>query len=145
MVKNCDRFHKVVANDQCGNIATKYNIPLAQFYTWNPAVGNTCASLWLNTNVGVRTIGYVAPKTTTTTTAKPTTITTGNGVTTPTPTQAGMVANCNKFHKVAANDQCGTVATKYSISLANFYSWNAAVGNNCGSVWLGYYCCVGKK
>ena len=68
-----------------------------------------------------------------------------DGVTTPTPTQAGMVANCNKFHKVAANDQRGTIATKYSISLANVYSWNAAVGNNCGSVWLGYYCCVGKK
>lgn len=134
MVKNCDRFHKVVANDQCGAIATKYDIPLANFYTWNPAVGNTCASLWLDTHVCVRTIGYV----------RPTSTTTGNGISTPTPTQAGMVANCNRFHKVTANDQCGTIATRYSISLANFYSWNPAVGNNCQSLWLDTYCCVGR-
>ncbi|KAM7214826.1 hypothetical protein V8F06_009816 [Rhypophila decipiens] len=146
MVGNCDRFHKVFAGDQCGNIATKYGIPIASFYSWNPAVGNTCASLWADTYVCVRTIGFVAPKTTTTTTTTTarTTTTVAGGVATPTPTQTGMVSGCKKFHKVVAGDQCGNLATRYSITLANFYSWNPAVGNNCQSLWAAYCVCVGR-
>ncbi|KAK0639731.1 hypothetical protein B0T16DRAFT_247783 [Cercophora newfieldiana] len=131
MVLNCDRFHLVVSGDQCGTIATRYNTPLA---TWNPAVGTSCASLWLNTYVCVRTIGFVPPTPTST----------GKGISTPTPTQPGMVANCNRFHKVASGDQCGTIASRYGVSLANFYSWNPGVGNNCQSLWLDTYCCVGR-
>ncbi|CCC12068.1 hypothetical protein SMACR_02289 [Sordaria macrospora] len=146
MVSNCDRFHLVKSGDQCGTIASTYGITLANFYGWNPAVGTSCESLWLDTYVCVRTIGFVPPKTTTTTTTttKKTTTTSAGGVATPTPTQPGMVSGCKKFHKVASGDQCGTIATRYSISLASFYSWNPAVGSSCQTLWLDYYVCVGR-
>ncbi|KAK3491815.1 hypothetical protein B0T13DRAFT_490449 [Neurospora crassa] len=151
MVGNCDRFHLVKSGDQCGTIASTYGITLANFYSWNPAVGTSCQSLWLDTYVCVRTIGFVPPKTTTTTTKKPTSTTSAGGVATPTPTQPGMVSGCKKFHKgrgnvstVASGDQCGTIATRYGISLASFYSWNPAVGSSCQTLWLDYYVCVGR-
>lgn len=167
MTPDCDRFHLVASGDQCSAIATRYNIPLANFYSWNPAIGTSCQSLWLNTNVCVRTIGFVPPTPTTT----------GNGISTPTPTQPGMVNNCHRFHRgmppsllfslpagpsealfcdtelvgyanklklVASGDQCGTIVARYGISLATFYSWNPAVGNNCQYLWLDTYYCVGR-
>ncbi|CCC14395.1 unnamed protein product [Sordaria macrospora k-hell] len=153
MVGNCDRFHLVKSGDQCGTIASTYGITLANFIAGTSRGTSVGQSLWLDTYVCVRTIGFVPPKstTTTTTTKKTTSTTTAGGVATPTPTQPGMVSGCKKFHKgggnvstVASGDQCGTIATRYSISLANFYSWNPAVGSNCQTLWLDYYVCVGR-
>ena len=85
---------------------------------------------------------YVCSPTATTTT-KPTTTKPENGVATPTPFQAGMTANCKKFHKVAAGDGCWAIADANKIALDNFYKWNPAVGTNCGALWLDNYVCVG--
>jgi LysM repeat protein len=131
MVTNCDAFHKVVSGDQCAAIATKYGISPSQFYTWNPAVGTSCGALWVDNYVCVSIIGHTPP------TPTPT-----NGIATPTPIQTGMVGNCDAFHKVASGDQCAAIATKYGISLSQFYSWNPAVGTNCGALWLDNYVCV---
>ncbi|KAL4861861.1 hypothetical protein BDV12DRAFT_203586 [Aspergillus spectabilis] len=46
MVGNCDRFYLVVSNDSCFDIAAEAGIALADFYRWNPAVGNNCGGLW---------------------------------------------------------------------------------------------------
>ncbi|KAL8333871.1 hypothetical protein RB593_003508 [Gaeumannomyces tritici] len=40
---------------------------------------------------------------------------TGHGVSTPTPTQAGMFDNCNRFHLVKSGDSCGAIQSTYSI------------------------------
>src|SRR4051794_25928636 len=53
-----------------------------------------------------------------------------------------MVENCNKFHLVSSGDDCGTIASKYGISRADFLAWNSGVGAGCGSLWLDYYVCV---
>jgi hypothetical protein len=45
MVGNCVSYHQVVAGDTCSSIATAASIALTDFYTWNPAVGTSCASL----------------------------------------------------------------------------------------------------
>jgi hypothetical protein len=66
-----------------------------------------------------------------------------NGIATPTPFQAGMTPNCDAFQYVVAGDQCGTIATAAGIALADFYSWNPTVDNNCSSLWAQYYVCVG--
>ncbi|KAK4041568.1 autolysin [Parachaetomium inaequale] len=63
----------------------------------------------------------------------------------PTPTQAGIAANCNKFHLVASGDTCGRLSVAYAISLPDFYSWNPAVDDACTGLWLGYYVCVGVE
>ncbi|KAM7198731.1 LysM domain containing protein [Naviculisporaceae sp. PSN 640] len=138
---NCDRFHFVVQGNLCPGIAAQYNIPLAQFYAWNPDVGSNCNNLWLEEYVCVRTVGYVPPTSTTTTTRRTTTTTTG-GISTPTPFQPGMNPNCKQFHKVVSGNTCATIASQYGISLSNFYAWNTGVGNACQSLWLDYYVCV---
>lgn len=89
MVSNCNKFDLVQSGDTCGNIASKHNIPLAEFYSWNPAVGSDCSALWAGYYVCVDITTY-----------KPTTTTsTGNGIATPTPYEPGMVNNCDKFCK----------------------------------------------
>ncbi|KAJ5184409.1 hypothetical protein N7472_009249 [Penicillium cf. griseofulvum] len=44
---NCNKWHTVVSGDGCQAIADQNNILLSNFYTWNPSVGTTCASLWI--------------------------------------------------------------------------------------------------
>jgi hypothetical protein len=60
-VANCEEWYVVKSGDECGTIATAYNISLAQFYAWNPAVGNesTFSSLLFSSLVkeqGLRTL-----------------------------------------------------------------------------------------
>jgi hypothetical protein len=72
-----------------------------------------------------------------------TTTTSGNGISTPTPIQTGMVSNCNSFYLVQTGDTCGTVASSKDISLSDFYAWNPAVGSSCQYLDLGDYVCIG--
>ncbi|KAM7196725.1 hypothetical protein V8F20_006918 [Naviculisporaceae sp. PSN 640] len=145
MATNCNTFHKTVEGDTCASIAEKKGITLASFYSWNKGVGSNCEYLWKDTYYCVNIIGGTTLKPTTSTPKPITTTTKGNGVPTPTPIQSGMVTNCNKFHFVKEGEglYCGDIATKYKISLANFYKWNPGVGSNCGSLWANYYVCVG--
>ena len=138
MTTNCDEFYLVQVGDQCGTIASSNGISLAHFYEWNPAVGTTCTGLWGDTYVCISIIG-ASP---TITTPPSTTTSSGNGITTPTPIQPGMVGNCDAFYFVKSGDQCGTIASSNGISLAQFYEWNPAIGNTCGGLWLDVNVCV---
>lgn len=141
LTSNCDDFYLVVSGDGCYDIAADNGISLDDFYDWNPAVGDDCSGLWPNYYVCVG-ISTTAP--TTTTTSKATTTTSsGNGITTPTPTQAGMVSNCDTFHLVVSGDGCYDLAASAGITLDEFYSWNPAVGDDCSGLWTGYYVCIG--
>jgi LysM domain len=134
MTSQCNTFYLVQSGDQCGNIASAYGITLANFYLWNPAVGNTCASLIAGDYVCINIIGG------TTLTSKTSTPT--NGITTPTPIQTGMTSSCNTFYLVQPGDQCGTIASTHGISLSNFYLWNPAVGGSCATLFAGDYVCI---
>lgn len=68
-----------------------------------------------------------------------------NGITTPTPTQTGMVKNCNKFYLVASEDSCFDIAASNHIALNDFYAWNTAVKTACTGLFAGYYVCVGTQ
>ncbi|KAK5800941.1 hypothetical protein VI817_003153 [Penicillium citrinum] len=81
--------------------------------------------------------------TTSSSTIATTAITAGNGISTPIPTQAGMVSNCKSFHMVADGDICASIASAAGITLANFNLWNSGVGSGCSSLWLGYFVCTG--
>ena len=142
-VKNCDKFHLVQDGELCTDILSIYGISLADLFTWNPAVGSRCTNLWANTYVCVGVIGGSTTGTITSTTASFSSTTTGNGITTPTPTQAGMTKDCNKFHFVSEGDGCYSIGEKYGVTLAQLYAWNPAIGSNCNSLWLNTYLCVG--
>ncbi|KAI1131229.1 LysM domain protein [Nemania abortiva] len=133
---NCNAFYLVKSGDSCYDIAAAKSISLNDFYAWNPAVGNTCATLISGYYVCVGISGSA-------TTTLPPTTTKGNGVSTPTPIQTGMVTNCDTFHKVVSGDSCYDIAAAAGIALASFYSWNPAVGSTCATLYLGYYVCIG--
>jgi len=141
MVSNCDRFYFVQSGDGCQNIANANSISLANFVLWNPNVKSDCSGLWANAYVCVRVIGFVPP--TPTTRRITSTTTRGNGVTTPTPTQVGMVSNCNKFYFVKTGDNCEIIASAQRITVANFLRWNPAAKSDCTGLWSNTYACVG--
>ncbi|EZF77983.1 hypothetical protein H105_00933 [Trichophyton soudanense CBS 452.61] len=47
VASNCQKWHTVVSGDTCYDIAAANGISLNNLYKWNPAVGTSCASLWL--------------------------------------------------------------------------------------------------
>ncbi|OHE93540.1 LysM domain-containing protein [Colletotrichum orchidophilum] len=98
MVGNFNEFYKVKSGDGRAAITSSNGIALAKLYkwNWNPAVINTCASLWLDTA--------------------------GNGVVTPTFIQEGVTKSCKTFHLVVGGDTCYGIAAKSGITLKNFYA-----------------------
>ncbi|KAJ5882659.1 uncharacterized protein N7529_001331 [Penicillium soppii] len=142
MAATCDAFYLVVSGDSCSAIETSQGISLTNFYAWNPAVGTSCAYLGLGDYVCVGIVGYTA--TTTTTTATTTTTTsTGNGITTPTSVQTGIVSDCNTFYYVVSGDGCSSIATSQGVTVAEIEAWNPAIGTDCTSLWLETYICIG--
>ncbi|PYI02372.1 hypothetical protein BO78DRAFT_400578 [Aspergillus sclerotiicarbonarius CBS 121057] len=134
MTDKCNKFDLVQSGDSCEAIAAKYNIPLSIFYTWNPAVGSSCADLDLDYYVCVDTIGYTLPTTTTSA---------GNGITTPTPYEPGMVSDCTTFYFVRSGDTCAGIASSQDITVGDLEQWNPKVGSGCTDLWLNEYICVG--
>jgi hypothetical protein len=58
MIGNCTKFHLVVSGDTCSSISTAAGINLSDFYTWNPAVGSSCATLFAQDNVCIGVGSY---------------------------------------------------------------------------------------
>lgn len=149
MVKSCNKFHFVTSKDTgCYDLAAASSISLDNFYAWNPAVKNDCSGFITGVYVCVGVLGSKSTtKTsikTTATSAKPTSTKPGNGISTPTPTQAGMVSSCNKFHFVTSSDTGRyDLAAASNIALNDFYAWNPAVKTDCSGLITGVYVCIG--
>ncbi|KAI4089539.1 MAG: hypothetical protein LQ339_008532 [Xanthoria mediterranea] len=132
----CKQYYKVQDGDTCAGIVNKYHtFTLADFYSWNPAVGSNCETLFVEYFVCIGIPGTpTAPPTTTSAGATPG----------PSPTQSGLVTTCKSFYKVQDGDYCEKIVNSYgTFSLADFYTWNPAIGTNCGSLFVNYYVCVG--
>lgn len=136
MVDDCDDFYFVEVGDSCAAIALEHGISQAQFVEWNPSVGSDCAGLWADAYVCVGRIGATPTTTTTTTTSA------GNGITTPTPTQPGMIGNCDDFYLVQPGDTCAAIASSHGISQTQFQNYNPSVGADCSGLGANAYVCV---
>ncbi|KAF4336893.1 hypothetical protein FBEOM_9240 [Fusarium beomiforme] len=137
MVANCNKFHQVKSTTTCEGIANYDKIELSDFYKWNPKVNEACTNLNLGAWVCVGLL------TSSTTTSKATTTSSGNGITTPTAIQAGMVSNCNKFHLVKSTTTCQGIVDYDKITMADFLKWNTGIKSSCSNLELGTYACVG--
>ncbi|KAJ9421242.1 hypothetical protein FOXG_17687 [Fusarium oxysporum f. sp. lycopersici 4287] len=135
MHKNCDKFHVIKSTTTCVSISDYYKLPLKDFYSWNPSVGSSCQALLVDYWVCVSIVGWKPP------TPSPTNP--GNGIKTPLPIQAGMTAKCNKFHVVQKTTTCSSIQNYYSITMAQLFEWNPAIGSKCTSLWVDYNVCVG--
>ncbi|CAI6331053.1 unnamed protein product [Periconia digitata] len=144
MVSNCNKFHFVKPDQGCSEITALNGITFAQLLAWNTGIGSNCEALWANTNVCVGIIGSTPTPTSTPskTTSPPTTPTPTNGVTTPLPTQPGMVSDCDRFYFVNSGDICEKIATSNGISVSDFVKWNPGVGSDCSKMWANAYVCV---
>ncbi|KAJ4184126.1 hypothetical protein NW767_012172 [Fusarium falciforme] len=138
MVSNCNKFHIIGKTTTCQGIADYNKISISDFYKWNAGIKSDCSNLELGSYACA---GIIASTSQPTTTAKPTT--TGNGVSTPTPIQSGMVSNCNKFHIVGKTTTCQGIADYNKISISDFYKWNAGIKSDCSNLELGAYACAG--
>lgn len=132
MVNNCDEFHFIEVGQSCDAIIRTYRITLEQFTTWNPAAGARCTGLWAETWACVSVIGHT-----------PTPTDPGNGITTPSPIQDGMIGSCNRFHLVRADQTCEAIGRTYGVTVQQLTTWNPAVGAQCRSIWTNTYLCVG--
>ncbi|KAJ5933552.1 hypothetical protein N7454_005881 [Penicillium verhagenii] len=141
IISTCDAFYLVVSGDTCSAIATAEDISLDDFYTYNPAVGSSCAGLWVGyyVCVGSSVVASSSAITTTSTTSSAT------GISTPAPIQTGMTSTCDEFYLVVSGDSCAAIAADYGITFAEFYSMNPAVGSGCASLWVGDYVCVASS
>ncbi|KAI4694249.1 uncharacterized protein J4E84_002831 [Alternaria hordeiaustralica] len=151
LISSCTSFYFAVRGDNCDKIVKQYGtFTLGEFVAWNPAVNTDCSGIWADTYycVGIPGTPTTRPVTTTTppstttmpTTTKPTT--TGNGISTPLPTQSGMVTNCNKFHWIARGVTCNQVISYQKISLADFVKWNPTVDSDCSGMQSDVNVCV---
>lgn len=141
MTNNCDVFYLTKAGDNCGVISALYGVSQAQLEAWNPGFGAGCGGIWADVYVCVSIVGHT-PVTPTATPTKP-----GNGISTPLPTQPGIVGNCDAFYRTKSGDGCGIIATKYGIFESQFIAWNPTVGQTCiglwsDALWSDAYVCV---
>ncbi|KAE8341837.1 hypothetical protein BDV24DRAFT_163060 [Aspergillus arachidicola] len=136
MARSCNAFYYVQPDDGCWQIAGTYSIDQADFYKWNPAIGDDCKGLQPDYYVCVDVDSDVSSVT-----ATPTS--TGSAVVTPTPVQPGIVPSCDEFYFVQPGDECESLAKSHGIALGDFYTWNPAVKSDCGGLQANVYVCVG--
>ncbi|KAM7202942.1 peptidoglycan-binding lysin subgroup, partial [Naviculisporaceae sp. PSN 640] len=113
-----------------------YSISTAQLIQWNPAAKSDCTGLWTNTasTLALKTIISCEV------TLPPRLPRTGS----PTPTQPGMVNNCERFVLVKSGDTCEKIDKAANITLDNFIKWNTGVGGKAYSLlWANVYVCIG--
>ncbi|KAI0806567.1 carbohydrate-binding module family 50 protein [Xylaria sp. FL0064] len=137
-IQDCSGWAVATSTDTCESIADDNFITLSQLYAYNPSLSASGCPLIVGDSYCVEENFGVPPVTTSTTTSP-----TGNGVSTPSPVQTGIVSNCDMFYYVQSGDTCSIIAAKYGITLAQFYAWNPAVGSSCLSLSLNDYVCVG--
>ncbi|KAL8847058.1 MAG: hypothetical protein Q9221_007877 [Calogaya cf. arnoldii] len=138
LVTTCKSFYKVQDGDYCEKIVSSYGtFSLADFYTWNPAIGTNCGSLFVGYYVCVGVPG--------TPTTRPTTTSTRASATStgPTPTQSGIISSCTKYYKTVSGDTCEVISNKFGLfSISEFITWNPAVQTDCSQLYLDYYYCI---
>ncbi|KAM3432619.1 hypothetical protein MY4824_006467 [Beauveria thailandica] len=129
---SCKAWYKVQAGDTCDKIVSKYGaFSTDDFLKWNPAAGSDCTGLWVDYYVCVGVAG---------TPPSPT----GSDPSKPSPTQAGVAKDCQKWYKVKSGDTCDKIKSQYNtFSLDDFLKWNPAAGKDCSGLWVDYFVCVG--
>lgn len=110
---SCSQYYIAKSGDGCSSITSAFGISFAQFYAWNPAVGDDCQNLWLDTTYCVAA-----------------------------PAQSGTISSCTKYYVTKSGDGCASIQAAFGITFAQFYSWNPAVGSGCANLWLDTTYCV---
>ncbi|KAK0716038.1 hypothetical protein B0H67DRAFT_684121 [Lasiosphaeris hirsuta] len=169
----CDYWYDNEAGSlTCNDLLETFGISLAEFRALNPTITASCGGLNKGKSYCVlgepdgkatpspssttstttttakasstKSTSTSKPTTSKTTTASPTTTSpVGNGIATPTPTQPGIVSNCDAFYWVKQGDTCAAIAKANGITVTQFATWNTGVGGEkCAAMWANVYACV---
>ncbi|KAL4860715.1 hypothetical protein BDV12DRAFT_208904 [Aspergillus spectabilis] len=119
IISSCTDYIQASAGDTCSTLLTGYYsyLPVSLFTEWNPAVGSSCSNLLAGYYYCVAT--------------------TDIGL------QPGTISTCKKYHRVVSGDSCWSIEQEAGITAAQFNRWNSGVGEDCASLWAGYYVCIG--
>jgi LysM repeat protein len=138
----CTKYVQAQSGDFCFKFAQDNNITPDQLYTWNTILGTSGSNCNTQFFLGYY---YCVAGPSLSTSAAPTS--TSSAPATPSPTQPGISANCNKYMIAKSGDYCYKFAQDNGISTDNLYAWNTVLGSggsNCGTkFFLGYYYCIG--
>ncbi|KAI0350482.1 hypothetical protein OH77DRAFT_1069072 [Trametes cingulata] len=117
--QGCTAYYTVQPGDTCPVMENQFNITFAEIQAWNPEINNDCS----NIQGGVQyCVAGPPPGTTTTTSAAP--APTGSGTITP-----GQ--GCKQYYTVVSGDNCGTIDSKFGITLSQFIKWNPEINAQC--------------
>ncbi|KLU86293.1 hypothetical protein, variant [Magnaporthiopsis poae ATCC 64411] len=116
-VSNCDKWHKIASGDTCDTIAAKNTITVAQFRSWNTQIDSNCNNLLRDYYACVGVPGAATP-------------------------MPGIVPGCKRYYLVVSGDNCDAIASKNSITVANFRLWNTAINSECTNLWANALVCT---
>jgi LysM repeat protein len=153
---SCKEYYTVQSGDSCTAVESEFGVTFAQLYSWNPAIGSNCNYLVVgdaicvlgptvsssakssaSTKVATSVSSTVSIKTSSSSVKATTSSATPGG-----PTQSGITANCKQYYTVKSGDSCAGVESTFSISFAQLYAWNPAIGSNCQYLVVGDAVCV---
>ncbi|KAK1719373.1 hypothetical protein CaCOL14_006064 [Colletotrichum acutatum] len=165
-------LQKVGSNETCTSIASSIggDTTIVQFKKWNTYILGLCDGLtegqWVcisspgvnatytlpapplgtEANAGNQQRGGAGGIVSATTTATDI-VNPVSGGTAPSPTQDGLVTNCNNYASATAGDGCEAFATRNSIAPTQLYAWNPVLGtagSECSTaLWASEYYCIG--
>ncbi|KAF8457847.1 hypothetical protein BDZ91DRAFT_785929 [Kalaharituber pfeilii] len=125
--ENCNKWHLVVAGDNCNVLENTYFLTHAQFLLWNPSVSSDCVSgFWPDYYYCVGTTDTVSSTRVSSPTAPTATAT---PVPAPDPHQDNnAISSCNKYAQAQTGDGCWAFADRNGVALEQLYAWNAVLG-----------------
>ncbi|KAL6797935.1 hypothetical protein J3E68DRAFT_448914 [Trichoderma sp. SZMC 28012] len=140
----------------CEDVPSTLLISNDNWLRWNPEIAVSCNNFIIGRSYCIETTNEpsipITPKSSTLplpsasksiTPPPPTSTKPSNGITTPTPTEVGIVDNCNAFYFVQSGDSCQDIADKNGITIDEFVSWNKGVGGTrCSGLWAENYVCI---
>ncbi|KAJ6518856.1 hypothetical protein C8R45DRAFT_809437 [Mycena sanguinolenta] len=121
----CTTYYTVVSGDSCGAIESKFGISFAQFQAWNPEVNSACSNILVGFEYCVAGRAYLSPFLFSSLLAL-------------TPITSG----CNQYYTVVSGDSCPAIESKFSITFAQFQTWNPEVNSACSNILVGFEYCV---
>lgn len=121
----CSQYYTVASGDTCSAIDTTFGITFTQFQTWNPEVNEACSNIQVGLAYCVASTGGSSSS------GPPSNVATGT-----------ITDGCTQYYTVVSGDSCSAIDTTYSITFAQFRTWNPEVDENCSNIQVGEAYCV---
>ncbi|KAL2007610.1 hypothetical protein VTN00DRAFT_9048 [Thermoascus crustaceus] len=153
MVSGCTDFYAPRVNETCKEFAERWEVPLENIISWNPALKDDCSGLKpgdflcmeRGTSSAVAT-STPAPQTTPSSSVPVTQTSTSGGA--PGPTQTGIAKDCNKWVMQKDGKYCQDMADEAGISLDCLYQMNPDLNTQkgkCQGLLSGEAYCIGTE